>query len=64
MKTFNKQFKIHSTKVKLEGAGNAYYRVDSIDIDRELITVSGLLGYFQRAHVLTYTNKALKGYDY
>jgi hypothetical protein len=63
MNKFGKQFTTHTTKVKLEGCGDNWYRISDFECDRKWIRVSGVHGRFQREHVLNYTNRDLKGFD-
>ena len=55
MKKFNSLFK-KGTKVQLSGE-YGYRAVKSVDETRQWIAVEGLVGSFQRGHVIAFSNK-------
>jgi hypothetical protein len=57
MKRFNIRFNTESTLVQLDIGRADWYKIKEINESRTLIKVVGVLGSFQRAHVLKFTNK-------
>jgi hypothetical protein len=55
MKKFNKLFQT-GTRVKIAG-DNEFKEIQSIDKTRQWVMLKGLVGSFQRGHILTFTNK-------
>lgn len=56
MKKFNKLFVAHQTKVQLPSE-YGYRLVTEIHKSRKWIKIDGLVGDFQREHILSFTNK-------